>query len=213
LNVLVIKMQAVVQVPAFDDESSPPWPVASMSACSWLVLAADCTDQQVGLFVAVLARSLDVAAPGGRDEVVDALLAEEVLIVPGGLRLVDTVTGMSVVPGCCAGLEDWRDWGQVMAGESPWLGHDPEPVVEVVGDELWVRQDGGPGRGSAGTNVVLSRLALPGLLMQVQGDLLGFLAALDAWTTRIGLDERGGALVEAVDRNFAVTTPLDLPAG
>lgn len=209
-------MQAVVEVPFFDAEWSPPWAVAPMSAGSWLALTTDCNDQQVGLFVAALARPLDVAAPGGRDEVVDTLLAEEFLIAPGGLRLVDTVTGTAVVPGCCAGLEDWRDWVQAIAGESPWLGHDPGPEVELVGEELRVWQDGGPGRKQgrlAGTNVVMHRLALPGLLMDVQRDLLGFLSALGAWATRIGLEERGQALVEAVDRNFAITASLNLPAG
>ena len=119
---MVIKMQAVVEVPSFDAEWPPPWPVASMPAGSWLALTTESTDQQVGLFAAALAYRLDVAVPGGRDEVVDTLLAEEFLVVPGGLRLVDTGTGMVVVPGCCAGLEDWRDWVRAIAGESPWLG-------------------------------------------------------------------------------------------
>lgn len=207
-------MQAVVKVPAFDAGAPPPWPVASMRAGAWLALAADSTDQQVGLFVAALAHPLDVASPGGRDEVVDTLLAEEFLIVPGGLRLVDTVTAAAVVPGCCSGLEDWRDWVRVTAGESPWLGHDPGPEVEFVGDQLLVWQDGGPGRHHgrwAGPNVLLSRRALPELLLDAHRDLLGFLAALKAWTARMGLEERGGALVEAVDRNLAITAALDLP--
>lgn len=213
---LVIKLQAVVEVPAFDAEPPPPWPVARMTARSWLALGTDSTDEQVGLFVAALAHPLDVAAPGGRDEVVDTLLAQEVLVVPGGLRPVDTVTGMAVVPGCCAGLEDWREWAQVIAGGTPWLGHDPGPEIEVVGDELRVWQHGGPDRQqsrSADANVVVPRLALPGLLTDVQRDLAGFLAALEAWTIRMGLEERGRALVRAVDRNFAITAPLDLPAG
>ena len=222
----MIEMRAVVQVPAFDAESPPPWPVAPMAAGSWLELTAEDTDRQVGLFVAALARPLDVALPGvalpgvalpgGRDEVADTLLAEEFLIVPGGLRLLDTITGSAVVPGCCAGLEDWRDWLRVAAGESPWLGHDPGPEAEIAGDTLRVWQDGpwparGPGR-RAGTSVSVPRLALPDLLRDVRRDLLGFLDALRTWTTRIGLGERGDALVEAVDRNFAIAAPLDLAA-
>ena len=58
----------------------------------------------------------------------------------------------------------------------------------------------------------IPRRALDDLLLDVQRDLLGFLAAVDAWTARIGLEERGGALVEAVDRNFAITASLDLSA-
>lgn len=207
-------MQAVIEVPAFDAGSPQPWPVASVAPASWLVLDANCTDEQVGLFVATLAARVEVRPPAGRDEVVAALLAEELLIVAGGLQLIDTVTGTAVVPGCCAGLEDWRDWAQVLAGGSPWLGHDPGPEVEISDEDLLVWQDGGPNRHRgrwAGIHVVVPRLVLPGLLRNVQQDLVSFLAALDAWTTRIGLSERGTALVETVDRNFAITMPLELP--
>lgn len=208
-------MQAVIEVPAFDTESLRPWPVTSVAAGAWLALAAGCTDEEVGLFVGALAHHLDVESPSGRDEVVAALLAEEILIVAGGLRLLDTVTGMAVVPGCCAGLEDWRDWGQVLTGGSPWLGHDPGPAVEIgVDGGLRVWQDGGPnchhGRW-AGTSVALPPFVLPDLLRNVQQDLVGFLALVKAWTERSGLGENGTALVTAIDRNFTITAPLNLP--
>jgi hypothetical protein len=208
-------MQAVVEVPAFQPGSSQPWPVAPVPALSWLGLNAGCTDEEAGLFVATLAHRLDVPSPAGRDEVLDTLFAEECLIVAGGLRLTATATAMSVAPGCCAGLENWRDWARVAAGESPWLGHDPGPEVEFVGEDLRVWQDGGPNRHRgrwADRNVVVPRPALPDLLKDVQRDLLGFLAALEAWGSRIGLGERGTALVDVVDRNFHITRPLDLPA-
>jgi hypothetical protein len=210
---VVITMQTVIRVPAFDPESPRRWPVASVAAGSWLMLKADCTDEEVGLFVAALAHRLDVESPAGRAEVVDTLLAEEVLILAGGLRLLDTLTGRAVVPGCCAGLEDWRDWAQVLTGGSPWLGHDPGPEVEVTDDELRVWQDGGPNRHHgpwAGVNVAVPRPLLPDLLRNAQQDLVGFLAALEAWTTRIELGESGTALVEAVDQHFTITAPLDL---
>ncbi|MBF4999462.1 hypothetical protein IRT45_20140 [Nocardia sp. BSTN01] len=209
-------MQAVIEVPAFDTVSPLPWLVTSVAAGSWLALDAGCSDEEVGLFVGALAHRLDVESPGGRDEVVATLLAEEILIVAGGLRLLDTVTGMVVVPGCCAGLEDWRDWGQVLTGGSPWLGHDPGPEVEIgVDGGLRVWQDGGPNRHHgqwAGTSVVLPRLVLAGLLRNVREDLVGFLALVEAWTARNGLGENGTALVEAIDRNFTITAPLDLPS-
>jgi hypothetical protein len=207
-------MQAVIEIPAFDAESPRPWPVASVAPASWLALDTNCTDEQVGLFVATLAHRLDVRAPAGRDEIVDALLTEELLIVAGGLQLLDTVTGTAVVPGCCAGLEDWRDWAQVLIGGSPWLGHDPGPEIEISNEDVRIWQDGGPNRHRghwAGIHVVVPRLVLPDLLRNVQQDLVGFLAALEAWTTRIGLSERGTALVATVDRNFAITMPLELP--
>lgn len=216
LNGVVITMQAVVEVPMFDSRSVPPWPVEPLVPGSWLVLNADCTDERTGLFVAALANRIDVAFPVGRDEVVDALLAEELLIVAGGLQVADTRIGTNVVPGCCSGLEDWRDWTQALTGGSPWLGHDPGPEVEVLGEDLRVWQDGGSSRHRGrwvGHRVDMPRRALPQLLLRVQWDLVGFLDALAGWAARSGLGQRGSALVKTVDQNFAITAPLDLPAG
>lgn len=94
------------------DEGPVPWPVAAAVSDSWLVLDAECAADQVGLFVATLAARIDVASPGGRDEVVDALLAEELLIVAGGLQLSDTEAGTVVVPGLLL-------WSGGLAGMDP----------------------------------------------------------------------------------------------
>lgn len=101
----------------------------------------------------------------------------------------------------------------MVSGDSPWLGHDPGPEVELVSDGLRVWQDGGPNRHRgrwAGVHVDLPHRALPGLLNGVQRDLVGFLEALTRWATRVGLQQRGAALVEAIDKNFAITAPLDV---
>lgn len=211
-GVVVIEMKAVVEVPGSD--AGWPWPVASVPAGAWLALDAGCTPEEVGLFVATLAHPLDVEPAAGREEVVATLLAEECLVVPGGLRLLDTHTGTAVVPGCCSGLEDWREWTQVLTGGSVWLGHDPGPEVEVVAGELHVWQDGASkGRHDRRPELVVPLVVLPDLLRTVQQDLSGFLTLLAAWTTRIGSGASGSALVEAVDRDFAVTAPWELPAG
>ncbi len=202
------------------DDGSVPWPVAAVVPGSWLVLNAACTAEQVGLFVATLAARIDVASPGGRDEVVDALLAEELLIVPGGLQLSDTSAGTVVVPGCCCGLEDWREWTRIFTDGSPWLGHDPGPEVEVVGEDLRVWQDGGPNRERgrwaeqwAEQRVDLPRRALPQILLGVQQDLVGFSGVLAEWAEQAGMGQRGAALVAGVDHNFAIAAPLELPTG
>ncbi|MFI5492665.1 hypothetical protein [Actinoplanes sp. NPDC051859] len=210
----MIKLQAGIEVPMFD-EGPAPWPVAAAAPGSWLVLDAGCTADQVGLFVAALAARIDVASPGSRDEVVDALLAEEFLIVAGGLRLSDTEAGTVVVPGCCCGLEDWREWIRVRTDCSPWLGHDPGPEVEVIGLDLRVWQDGGPNRERgrwAEQRVDLPRRELPELLLGVQRDLVGFLNGLAQWAEQTGIGPRGAELVAMIDQNFAVTAPLELPA-
>lgn len=166
--------------------------------------------------MAALAARIEVLPPGGRADVVDALLAEELQIIAGGLRVGDPSTGRAVVPGCCAGLEDWRDWAQALAGSSPWLGHDPGPQIEAVGEDLRVWQDGGPDRHRGrwtGLHVDLPHHALPQLLMDAQRDLVGFLDALDGWAERADLGRKGTALVRAIDRSFTITAPWDLPEG
>ncbi|MFI0217065.1 hypothetical protein [Streptomyces lydicus] len=60
------------------------------------------------------------------------LLQQEKLIAPGGLRLREIDIDVTVRPGCCCGLEDWRDWLGLLEGDVPWLGHDPSPAIEVA---------------------------------------------------------------------------------
>lgn len=213
MNRGVVSLQAVVEVSAIDARVVS-WPMSSRTPGSWMVLDAGCGDEQVGLFVAVLAGRIDVPATAVMGEVVDVLLAEEFLITAGGLRVRDEDTGTAVVPGCCAGLEGWRDWLEVCAGASPWLGHDPDPEVEAVGDLLRVWQNGGPNRHHgpwAGIHVDLRRAALPHLLREVRQDLVDFLAAIASWAGRGGLGRRGDALVEAVDHSFSISAPLTPP--
>lgn len=89
------------------------------------------------------------------------------------------------------------------------------PVVEIDDNgDLRVRQDGGPNRESgqwAEINVAVPRLIMPDLLRNVQQDLVGFLTQLKTWTEHVGLGETGTALVEAIDRNFTITAPFDIP--
>ncbi|MEV0549081.1 hypothetical protein [Nocardia salmonicida] len=207
----MIKMQAVVEVPNFDFEPPQPWPVSSADPYSWVPINGGCSDAEVGLFVSGLTLGLEVAEPGGREDVVANLLAAETLFQPGGLRLTDTITGAVVVPGCCAGLEDWREWAEVLTGSSPWLGHDPTPEVEIGANELRVWQDSGANRRAA-ESVVVARSLLPDLLNEVHRDLVGFLSRVQVWTERYSLGSNGTDLVEVVDRNFDVTAPLRFQA-
>ena len=64
------------------------------------------------------------------------------MIAPGGLRVRDTA-GLTVTPGCCCGLEDWREWNQLVPGQPLWLGHSPAPWAEHLGHAIRVWPDGG----------------------------------------------------------------------
>ncbi|MDX8054259.1 hypothetical protein SK571_33225 [Lentzea sp. BCCO 10_0798] len=51
---------------------------------------------------------------------------------PGGTEVRDTGAGVRVGPGCCAGLESWRERARLLDGEVPWLGHSPTSGVEFA---------------------------------------------------------------------------------
>ncbi|MFF5081695.1 hypothetical protein ACFY36_31990 [Actinoplanes sp. NPDC000266] len=203
----MITAKAVFEVEPLDASPAPAWPVARDAPWSWVALDAHCTDEQVGLFVAVLASRIEVPLSSGAAQVAEALVAEEVLLINGGLRLHDSATARIVVPGCCAGLECWRDWADVLSGAPIWLGHDPEPQIELIGENLRLWQDGRHRDDSAGSYIDVPRPVLPTMLLSVQNDLLGFLKALTSWAVRVGLGERAAPLVNAIDESFKITPP------
>ncbi|WP_155123630.1 MULTISPECIES: hypothetical protein [unclassified Actinoplanes] len=172
--------------------------VVELGSDRWLELDGRCGAEQAALFVGALAGA-DADLPAA--ERIAALLAAEMLIVAGGLALDDTVSGVSIRPGCCAGLEDWRDWASIAAGQPVWLGHSPEPRIEVDGDRRRVWQDVTPGS----PHVDVTGAELFRLLAGVQRDLVGFLGVLRAWGRSFG---RGDLLAARIDRDFAITAPL-----
>ncbi|MGW6480550.1 hypothetical protein ACWGDS_22085 [Streptomyces sp. NPDC055059] len=72
-------------------------------------------------------------------EAIRRLLETDKVIAPGGLRVHDTRTNVTVRPGCCCGLEAWREWLDVAGGETLWLGHDPSQRLEHADEvvQLW----------------------------------------------------------------------------
>lgn len=132
------------------------------------------------------------------------LLAAECVVVPGGLRVTDTDTGVTAEPGCCFGLENWRDWHGLLAGEEPWLGHHPGHRVEHVGAvvRLWPdagRQEGRP--------IEIPRVELRDPLGSVQDDLSGFLKSVAGWASCRFASVTAG-LVAALDEGLTVSSPL-----
>jgi hypothetical protein len=174
------------------------------------------TSQQVGAVVwtlvarSVTAEDLSITATDAAEAIEKYLTWDGEDFAAGGLR----VDGDGVVlnPGCCVGLDEWRDWLLVAGGEVIDLGHSPDALVEHRGPVVRVWRTGGllPS-GSVPEpdepHIDIPRDALPERLGAVQRDLVGFLTALHPWARGIRAD-LADPLAAAVDRRLRISAPL-----
>ncbi|WP_369213771.1 hypothetical protein [Streptomyces flavofungini] len=190
------------------------WPVADLPADRLLALSGRLSPPELGTAMAVLAcynndlHKREAAEPGADAEAVveqvRGLVSAECVMAPGGLRVRDTATGVTVPPGCCFGLENWRDWLDLLDGAEPWLGHDPTPRVEHVGAtvRLWPDED----RPDA-FPIDLPLARLPVLMRSVQDQLADFLASVEEWATRYA-PPLAATVVAKLDGDLAIGAPL-----
>ncbi|WP_234469822.1 hypothetical protein [Streptomyces sp. MBT62] len=183
------------------------WPVAESAPYGFLPLHGGLTPAEVGAAVMHIADGNSAAPESGTDPLgafLHGLLTMDDLFASGGLRITDTVTGATLVPGCCNGLDERRDWWEVVDGDG-WasFGHDPSPVAERHGDIVRLtvdaEDDGSP-------VLALPVAELRRLLAAAERDLADFLQLAAAWAPL----HLSGYAVPAV---LALGRALDLPAG
>ncbi|MFJ3446529.1 hypothetical protein ACIPM2_35995 [Streptomyces sp. NPDC086081] len=201
-------MEAALET--YDATDFALWPVADSPADHLLALSGRLSVREIGTAMAVLTnynKSDDEArARGPVDNTgqVRHLLTTDRVIAPGGIRIRDTSTGVTAPPGCCFGLENSRDWLDLMNGEDPWLGHDPTPRTRHIGATVRLWPDA---EHLDGLPVELPLARLPELLGSVQAQLVSFLASVGEWATRYA-PPLADALVAKLDEDLAITTPL-----
>lgn len=138
------------------------------------------------------------------ETILSRLLAAEAVIAPGGLWVRDAESGVVLSPGCCSGLESWReDWFGILKGREPWLGHDPTPGIGIMERSVRLRPDAG----KPGPIIEIALAELAGMLAGVQRDLDGFLAVTRNWAEELA-QGMGDAVVAVLDRDFAVNVPM-----
>ncbi|WP_344440945.1 hypothetical protein [Kitasatospora nipponensis] len=164
------------------------WPVAEAEPFGFLPLSGELSPAEVGTAVMRIAGCNDIDPDGDRpprpsdplDSFLHGLLTFDNLFAAGGLRVTDNSTGITFLPGCCDGLEDWRDWYRLVDGGGLLgFGHDPvSPVAERFGDTIRLtvnaEQSDSPG-------IELSVTELRHLLTGAERDLADFLALAADW--------------------------------
>ncbi|MFJ5077868.1 hypothetical protein ACIP8Z_25145 [Streptomyces sp. NPDC088553] len=186
------------------------WPVADPGTYGFLPLSGRLGAAEVGTAVMRVAEcnSVDPAdghhPRGSADPLgsfLHGLLTVEDLFAPGGLRVTDTATGVTLLPGCCNGLDERRDWFEVLDGDG-WagFGHDPSPLAERVGDAVRLTVD----TDRADSPVIeLPVTELRRLLADAERDLTDFHRLAAEWTTRY-VPGHATAVADALARALAL---------
>ncbi|MFB6720700.1 hypothetical protein ACFCV3_11085 [Kribbella sp. NPDC056345] len=202
----MIVMQPVLELTSSDGFDL--WPVAATAPYGWFALSGNLTPAEVGTAVWCIADYSDDPEDTARpadplDGFLHGLLTVDLPIVAGGLRVVDESTGTTFVPGCCDGLEDWREWRQLLSpGGLIAYGHPPvSPLAERIGDTILLTADT---EQADSPTLELTDADLARMLAEVEGDLTDFLALVVAWAPQ-HLPGREAAVTAAIAQ------ALDLP--
>ncbi|MGA6172022.1 hypothetical protein ACPEIF_17460 [Streptomyces sp. NPDC012600] len=213
----MIVMQPVLETYAPDGFAL--WPVAGVEPFGFLPLSGELSPAEVGSAVMRIADCNDIDPDGDRPprpadahgSFLHGLLTFGHLFAAGGLRVTDTSTGVAFLPGCCDGLEDWRDWYRLIDDGGPLgFGHAPvSPVAERFGDTVRLTVNA---EQSDSPVIELSVTALRDLLAGAERDLAEFLALAADWASRHLPDHRA-PVTAALARLVGLPAPGIPPEG
>lgn len=182
-------MQPVLEV--YPPDGFALWPVAEAMPFGFLALSGELTPLDVGTAVMRIASCNDVDPEhdGRPPRPVDplrsflhGLLTLDTLFAAGGLRVTDSATGVAFLPGCCNGLEDWREWHQVLDDSGrAYFGHDPDPCAERHGNTVRLTVDT---ERDDSPVIELPVADLRHLLAGAEHDLVSFLALAADWAAQ-----------------------------
>ncbi|MFJ3644194.1 hypothetical protein ACIPRD_31245 [Streptomyces sp. NPDC090108] len=206
-------MQPVLEIFAADGFTL--WPVGEQESYGHLVLDGTLTPAEVGTAVRRIADCNDFEpevehGPCPTDPLgafLHGLLTMPDLFAAGGFRVTDSSTGtVFVEPGCCNGLETWRDWLEVLDGTGcASFGHDPSSKAERVGETVRLTLDVYGSAGGPVTELPVDQVRT--LVNGAQQDLRDFLGLAGTWAVR-HLPAHASAVTAALARALDLrTTP------
>ncbi|WP_241483255.1 hypothetical protein [Nocardiopsis halophila] len=182
-------MQPVLEM--YTPDGFDLWPIAEIEPFDFLPLSGELSPAEVGAAMMRIADYNDIDPDGDRlpqptaalDSFLRGLLTCDDLIAPGGLRATDHSTGVTFLPDCCDGLEEWRDWHRLVEdGGLLGFGHPPvSPTAERFGDTVRLTVNAE----QSGSPVIELRVTeLRHLLTGVERDLADFLTRAADWSSR-----------------------------
>ncbi|MBT2382011.1 hypothetical protein [Streptomyces sp. ISL-11] len=182
-------MQPVLEI--YPPDGFVLWPVAEVEQFSYLPLSGELAPEEVGTAVMRIASCNDID-PGHDDRpprpadplgsFLHGLLTFDNPFAAGGMRVTDSHKGTTFLPGCCNGLEDWRDWREVVDGSGhASFGHDPDPFAERFGDTVRLTVDA---EQSDSPVIELSVTELRHLMDGAERDLARFLSVAFDWASQ-----------------------------
>ncbi|MFG3283247.1 hypothetical protein [Streptomyces sp. NPDC048111] len=208
-------MQPVLEIFASDDFEL--WPVSAHSSYGYLVLHGKLTSAETGTAVMRIADCNGIAPEKGEEgdgarepdalaSFLHGLLTQPDLLAAGGFRVTDDATDTVLIePGCCNGLEAWRDWLDVLDGAGcAYFGHDPSSTAERVDDIVRLTLDAHAAAGNPVTELPADQVR--GLVAGAQQDLRDFLDLAATWAEE-HLPTHAAAVTTALARALDLAPP------
>jgi hypothetical protein len=171
-------IEAIIEL--YQPNSETPCPILSDPNLTFIRLYLGMSDEEIGsvIITACLYNRIDIFP--SLTETLNAFLSLDSFILPGGLQFSEDGK-VKVSPGCCCGIEDWREWLDVAHGKnSVWAGHDPSPWVEYIDDSVRIWQDE---RGKESSFVEIRIEEMTNQLRRIESDLRGFMVRPGKWTS------------------------------
>lgn len=199
------ELYPVVEAPYYENKTSWPWPIADIEPGTFVRLSGQMTSLEVGSVMAQLVSYNQIKAETRTENLLQSLMAKETLVLPGFLQA--SFNAKSINPGCCCGLETWRESLQViLSGQSPWMGHDPSPWIEWAGSIVRVWSDGAHWDVCEPWSIEFQKDGFLTQLKGIENKLIDFYPLILAWAKDVGFSSPE-TLGDKIDACFHLNNP------
>lgn len=136
-NCRLIEVKPIIQDPYYD---APSWINDNIDRRDFVILDGKSSEKDVELFLILLLGYNNINIKQDKALVINELLSEDEIALSGGVLFIGE--DKKIFPSCCCGLESWKEvLDAAISKESPWLGHDPNPCFEYIGDSIRIWSD------------------------------------------------------------------------